>query len=87
MYTMGDARAYYRGLRRRVLRTADDDRAYVRRLWAIHDADLSGYPADLVLPDWLRSIETTISDPELNTTALIEWVDAFPAAVLSEVRM
>lgn len=83
---LAHARYTYRALVYRAHRAAGTSRDYVAALamgWDKRLADLPAHVAPLSKDEArvLDDLTAAVSDLELSTSALVEWVDAFPAAI------
>lgn len=84
---LGHARYVYRYITTRALEVAGDERAIVQELAADWDARLTSVytTPEPMSPDELTVLDRLVSAAmhrDLSRAAAIEWVDAFPSAVL-----
>ena len=80
------ARYVYRGLALRAWDSAPDDRDYIADLakaWDQRLAELVGSSDELRADETLvlDRLTSSVSHPDLSRDAILEWVDAFPAAI------
>lgn len=77
----------YEKLRNRCLEDAGEpaESGYIEELWSRWDSQLRWYAAHHDVPNMDR-VTSVINDPLLSASARLEWLDAYPAAAVAQLR-
>jgi hypothetical protein len=86
---LGYARVVYRDLVTRALEVSGEQRGYIEDLAVAWGARLSeldpyGWPVPVEDEAWqvLQRLSAAVADPEVTPDALLDWVDAYPDAIV-----
>lgn len=85
--TIREARDAYLALRDRArsLRPVAD-RRYIDALWMAWDDRLAQWPPETALPPrYPEHLTETIADPQLDSEAVMAWLDAYPDAIVDRL--
>ena len=83
--TLAEARRAYRALRDRAVGVSPTEATYAHALWERWDEELTKWPPETELGAYVDHLTATIADPNLYADAVVEWLDAYPSAIVDRL--